>query len=53
MLSAEIIRALREDHAEADKNLLNQFASLTQFIFRMLSIISTTLYLLTFASVIL
>ncbi len=45
MLSAKIVRELREDHAEADKDLFNwEFALLTLFIvFGMLNIISTTI----------
>ena len=46
MLSAEISRKVREDHAEASKNLFKRkFALLTLFIvFIMLYIISTTLF---------
>ena len=49
VLSRVILRELREDSADTEKNLLNrEFALITQFIvFRMHSIISTTLFLLT------
>ena len=55
MISAEIFIELREDHAEAD-NLLNiQLALLTTMfhVFRMLSIISKTLFYWLYVSVIL
>ena len=45
MLSADIIRELWEDHAEADKNLFQLLFSLLTlfFVFSMLYIISTTI----------
>ena len=52
MLSAEILRELWEDYAEAAKNLSNRYLALLTLVSRMLSIISTTLFYWLYALVI-